>query len=147
MLRTQPTRSALSEPWFEACNDGRLLIQRCDACGNCQFYPRLVCTNCVSPDLQWCEVSGEAVLASFTVVRHAISTAYDAPYVVALVDLEEGPRLMSNIIHCDLEQLRIGARLKLQFQQWDEDVSLPVFVLDSPELMSRSDIAPEAKAP
>lgn len=145
MLRTQPTRSALSEPWFEACNDGRLLIQRCDGCGNFQFYPRIVCACCMSRDLQWHEASGDAVVASFTVVRRAVSTAYEAPYVVALVDLAEGVRLMSNIIHCEPEQVRIGAKLKLQFERWDENISLPVFTLAQPENTRSSDTTEEAK--
>ncbi|GAB5413955.1 MAG: OB-fold domain-containing protein [Congregibacter sp.] len=147
MLRTQPTRSALTEPWFEACRDGRLLIQRCGDCGHYQFYPRIVCTRCSSEHVDWVEASGDAVIASFTVVRHAVSKAYEAPYVVALVDLAEGPRLMTNIIHSDFEALRIGMPVRLQFEQWDEDVSLPVFAVETAETAEHNPVVEEALAP
>lgn len=127
MERTQPERTPLSEPWFEACNEGRLLIQRCEACGHYQFYPRLFCTACSAGQPAWVEASGDARIASFTVVRRSVSRAYEAPYVVALVALEEGPRMMSTIVDWDSESLRIGADLTLRFERWSDDVSLPVF--------------------
>lgn len=136
MLRTQPTRSALSEPWFEACKAGRLLIQHCSACGHQQFYPRVVCSQCSSTDIDWIEASGKATIASYTVVRHAVSKAYEAPYVVALVDLHEGPRLMTNIVDSEFDRLRIGATAQLQFEHWDDDVHLPVFTLASEEAIA-----------
>jgi len=127
MQRTLPPRTALTQPWFDACNQGRLLIQRCDACGEAQFYPRIVCSHCGKPDPTWIEASGQAVVASFTVVRHAISKAYEAPYVVALVDLEEGPRLMTHIVDCEPAQLQIGMSVFVRFESWGEDTTLPVF--------------------
>ena len=129
MLRTQPARSALAEPWFEACNENRLLIQRCRACGHLQFYPRIVCSSCVSDELEWIEASGLGVVTSFTVVRRAVSEAYEAPYVVALVELAEGPTMMTNIVDCDPEELRVGASVRAGFERWDDNVSLPVFSL------------------
>lgn len=129
MLRTQPLGSALSEPWFAAANEGRLLLQRCTSCGHHQFYPRIVCTRCSAPEPEWVEASGKGVVASFTVVRHAVSGAYAAPYVVALVDLSEGPRMMSNIIACEPGDVRIGHAVQVCFEQWDDDVALPVFTL------------------
>ena len=139
MLRTQPARSALTEPWFEACNEGRLLIQRCGECGHQQFYPRVVCSRCSAAGPAWVEASGEGTVASFTIVRRAVSEAYTAPYVVALVDLVEGPRLMSNIVDCEPETVRIGAAVTLRFEQWDDNVSLPVFAMaeSRPEAMQR----------
>ncbi|MFK8040926.1 Zn-ribbon domain-containing OB-fold protein [Congregibacter sp.] len=129
MLRTQPTRSAFSEPWFKACNEGRLLIQRCESCGHHQFYPRIVCRNCGAAEPAWVEASGKGLIVSFTVVRRPISEAYAAPYVVALVDLEEGPRMMGNIVSAPLEGLGIGMAVSLQFESWGDDVALPVFTL------------------
>ncbi len=136
MLRTQPTRSALSEPWFDACKHERLLIQQCSACGSYQFYPRILCTHCDARDPTWVEASGSGRIASFTVVRRAVSEAYEAPYVVALVDLEEGPRLMTNIVDCAPEAVRIGARVSVRFEPWGADVDLPVFALVEPTAQS-----------
>jgi len=129
MLRTQPTRSAFSEPWFQACSEGRLLIQRCNDCGHYQFYPRIVCRDCGAREPAWVEASGRGLLASFTVVRRPVTEAYQAPYVVALVDLEEGPRMMSNIVSALPEDLEIGMAVSLRFESWSDDVALPVFTL------------------
>lgn len=129
MLRTQPSRSVFSEPWFAACNEGRLLIQHCKSCGHYQFYPRIICRECAAAEPDWVEASGRGSLASFTVVRHAVSAAYTAPYVVALVDLSEGPRLMTNIVECDPAQLEIGLSVSLRFESWSDECSLPVFTL------------------
>lgn len=129
MLRTQPTRSPLTEPWFEACNRGELLIQRCKDCGAYQFYPRTLCTQCDSTSLEWVAAQGTASIASYTVVRHAVSPAFEVPYVVALVDLEEGPRLMTNIVNTDPDSLEIGMPVTLGFERWDDDTSMPVFTV------------------
>ena len=129
MLRTQPTRTAFSEPWFSACAEGRLLIQRCEDCGHYQFYPRVICSSCASSNVQWVEASGKARLTSFSVVRRAVSRAYEAPYVVALVELQEGPRMMSNIIDVDPQTVRIGAPLSVRFESWSDEVTLPVFTV------------------
>lgn len=129
MLRTQPTQNALSQPWFEACREGRLTIQRCGACGHFQFYPRIVCSECDSGELAWVDASGEATLRSFSVVHTPVSPAYEAPYVVALVALKEGPTLMSNLVDVDARTLTIGAPLRVRFEAWSDDVTLPVFTL------------------
>ncbi|MFK7830643.1 MAG: Zn-ribbon domain-containing OB-fold protein [Congregibacter sp.] len=127
MRRTQPVRNSFSEPWFDACNRGRLLLQRCDSCTKYQFYPRILCTHCGAGTPAWAEVSGAGTVASFSIVRHAISKGYSAPYVVGLIQLAEGPRLMSNIVDGDLDALSIGMPVAVRFESWAEDVSLPVF--------------------
>ena len=80
-------------------------------------------------DLQWVGASGLGKVASFTIVRRGISKAYPAPYVVALIDLEEGPRMMSNIIEAEPEQVSIGAAVSVTFSTWAEGTTLPVFRL------------------
>ena len=131
MERTQPTRTALSEPWFEGCNRGELLLQQCTSCAAHQFYPRTLCTRCGSAALAWVESSGSGQVASFTVVRRPVSKAYQAPYVVALVELAEGPRLMTNIVGCAPEEVCIGMPVTVTFESWSDDVSLPVFTAAS----------------
>lgn len=69
------------------------------------------------------------MIASFTVVRRAVSPAYQAPYVVALIDLAEGPRMMSAIVDAEPEQLAVGVTVAVDFQAWSDDISLPVFRL------------------
>ena len=67
------------------------------------------------------------MIASFTVVRRAVSKAYDAPYVVALIDLAEGPRMMSTLVDVDPESVAIGQSVTVAFADWSEDISMPVF--------------------
>ena len=129
MRRTPPAPGGVSAPWFAACREGRLLLQRCARCGRFQFYPRTICASCGAADPDWVESRGVGSIASFTVVRRAISRAYVAPYVVALVDLAEGPRMMTQIVGCEPEDLRIGRPVRVRFEPWADDVLMPVFTL------------------
>ena len=129
MTRILPPTTALTQPYWEGCKAGELKLQRCNVCDKCQFYPRNICCHCSATSLEWIKASGEATVASFTVVRRGISEAYPAPYIVALVDLAEGPRMMSNIIDAEPEQVSVGATLTVDFDAWSEDIDLPVFRL------------------
>ncbi len=129
MQRTLPSTTALTEPYWEGCRLGELRLQQCADCGRHQFYPRTVCSHCNSRQLRWVVAEGRGKVASFTVVRRAISKAYTAPYVVALIDLAEGVRMMSNVIGADPESVRVGAEVIAHFESWSEDLRLPVFRL------------------
>ena len=129
MERIQPRPTATSQPWFDGCSTGELRLQYCAVCREYQFYPRTFCVRCGQRELEWRRVSGRGRVASFTVVRHGISAAYPAPYIIALIDLAEGPRLMSMIVDAETEQISVGAAVAVGFQAWSEDTSLPVFQL------------------
>ena len=129
MQRTLPGSTALTEPYWEGCRLGELRLQRCADCGRHQFYPRIMCSHCNGRELRWVVSGGRGKVASFTVVRRAISKAYTAPYVVALIDLAEGVRMMSNVIGAESEYVRVGAEVIVDFESWSEDLSLPVFRL------------------
>jgi uncharacterized OB-fold protein len=124
-----PRPTAQSRPFWDGCREGRLLLQRCRACGRHQFYPRLMCVHCDADALDWVEAAGSGRLESFTVVRRAVSAAYapETPYVVALVALDEGPVMMSNVVGCDPETLVVGTRLRVLFEAWTPEVSVPKF--------------------
>jgi uncharacterized OB-fold protein len=94
-----------------------------------QFYPRIVCTECTSRNLEWVKASGQGKIRTFTIVRLPVSEAYaaDVPYVVALIELEEGPTMMSNVVDCDPEALRIGDPVQVLFEDWSDDISIPKF--------------------
>jgi uncharacterized OB-fold protein len=126
-----PQPSALSAPYWQAAREGRLVVQRCAACGHRQLYPRSLCTQCAGERLEWMEASGDGRVKSFTVIHRAVSAAYepDVPYVVALIELAEGPTLMSNIVGCAPEAVRIGAPVRVRFDPWSPDFKLPVFTL------------------
>lgn len=127
MDRTLPQKTTLTEPWFDACMRGVLLVQKCSVCGKHQFYPRIICSHCGAGQPEWVETSGRGRIASFSIVRRAISRAYEAPYVVALIELEEGPVMMSNIVGCDPDTVEIGQSVNVTFEAWSDDITLPVF--------------------
>lgn len=132
MDRISPSPSALSDAFYAGCREGRLLLQQCDVCSRWQFYPRILCSHCGGRELHWRPASGQGRIATFTVVRHPVSPAYEAPYVVALVDLEEGPRMMSHIVDCDPDAVRVGAAVTVQFENWSESLTMPVFQMHRP---------------
>ena len=131
MQRTLPPVTELTQPYWDGCNRGELLLQQCGDCGEYQFYPRIVCSHCTSAKLEWARASGAGKIASFTVVRRAISKAYQAPYIVALIDLAEGVRMMSTVIDADPDKVSIGDAVSVDFESWSEQLSLPVFRLSS----------------
>jgi hypothetical protein len=128
-----PTPTPLSAPYWQAAREGRLVLQRCEACGKHQFYPRSICATCASERLAWSDASGRGRVKSFTVIRRAVSPAYEpeVPYVVALIELAEGPTLMSNVVGCAPEAVRIGARVRVRFDAWSDAITVPVFTLES----------------
>lgn len=126
-----PIPSPETATYWEGCAKGELRIQHCTACGNHQFFPRLLCSSCLSPDLEWVVASGRGSVASFTIVRRAIGPfAEDVPYVVALIRLAEGPQMMSNVVGCDPSEVRVGAAVHVDFVARSDSISLPVFRLD-----------------
>lgn len=132
--KIMPRPSAVSEPFWQGAREGQLRLQQCDACGHYQFYPRLMCSHCGAQDLTWQRASGRGRVASFTIVRRGISLAYTAPYVVALIDLEEGVRMMSQIQidNPDDGRLMVGAEVRVLFADWADNVVVPVFELIDP---------------
>jgi uncharacterized OB-fold protein len=124
-----PIPTAVSEPYWDAVKEGKLLLQYCPDCARYQFYPRPVCTACLGSDLEWREAQGTGAVYSFTVVHRAPSQEFqDTPYIVALVDLQEGVRMMSNIVGADPKAIHIGTSVKVRFEKRG-DASVPVFEL------------------
>lgn len=124
-----PTPDAETQPWWDAAREGRLLIKRCRACGKAFFYPRPFCPACWSNDVDWEEASGRAVLYTYSVVRRNDLPPFPdrVPYVAAVVDLEEGPRMMTNVVGCDPDDVAIGMALTVEFRHETDDVTVPVF--------------------
>jgi uncharacterized OB-fold protein len=127
--RPIPQADPATSPYWEATRAHRLVLPRCDACGEVHFYPRAICPHCGGDTFTWIEAGGHGEVFSFTTVKRAPSPAFEAqvPYVVAIVALDEGPHLMTNIVDCDPDQVRIGDRVSVSFLDV-EDACLPVFV-------------------
>ena len=107
---------------FEAAEHGKLLVPRCNACGKSHWYPRAICPHCFSQDLAWNEASGRGTIYSFSVMRRA-----EVPYAMAYVTLEEGPTMMTNIVDCDLDGIKIGQRVTLKFVPTENGPPVPMF--------------------
>jgi hypothetical protein len=124
-----PPVDAQSRSYWEACNQGRLVLQQCAACGHVQHYHRILCTGCGADRLTEVDASGRGSVRSFTVIRRAVSSAFDAdvPYVVALVELAEGPTMMSNLVESPLERICIGAPVELTFERRSDAINIPQF--------------------
>jgi uncharacterized OB-fold protein len=124
-----PTIEDETAPWWQATKEGRLLIRRCADCGRAHFYPRPFCPSCWSERVEWEQASGDATLYTFSIVRSNDLPPFGprVPYVAAVVDLIEGPRMMTNLENCPLEDIRIGMALKVSFRIETDDVVLPVF--------------------
>ena len=129
MSRTLPQPTPTSEPYWQGCLENELRLQRCDNCSHVQFYARIFCTSCQSKDLSWIVATGRGCVASYTVMHVSVSDAYQTPLVVALIDLEEGPRMMSHIVGQDVDSVAVGDLVSVQFEAWNDDVKLPVFIL------------------
>ena len=124
-----PVPTAESQEYWAGCKRHELLIQRCRSCGRFQFYPRAVCTGCLSQDLEWAKASGRGTVYSYSVVYRAPSKAFaaDAPYATAIVELEEGVRMMSNVVGCPPEEVRIGMPVEVVFEDVSDEIALPKF--------------------
>jgi uncharacterized OB-fold protein len=126
--RPAPVPDPDSEQYWAAAREGRLLVQKCESCGRCQLYPRDHCISCRGP-VGWVEASGLGSVHSFTVIRQNYSRPFRdmIPYVVALVDLDEGPRVMTNVVGCDPAEVHIGMRVQATFEPVSDDAGIAVF--------------------
>ena len=115
MAKPGPFGTVLTEPFWKRAEDGKLDIQRCAECGHYQHYPAAVCRRCWSRSLTWQEATGLGTVWTFTVVGMPGHPAWqaDVPYVLAIVELDEGPRLMTNIVGSDREKVGVGDRVRI----------------------------------
>ena len=124
-----PVITEENRPFWEGCKRGVLLLQYCEACQRYQFYPRLYCMQCGANTLRWEQASGRGVIYSYTVIHQNKSPEFgnDTPYNVAIIQLEEGPRLMSNIVEAAPDDLRVDLPVTVVFDAVSETISIPRF--------------------
>lgn len=124
--RPVPRPDHLSEHFWKSVLDGTLLIQKCESCNNFQFYPRALCTRCgASPE--WYETTGRGTVYTYTVIRQNGAKPFAAllPYVVAMIELEEGPKLMGNLTDCDPDTVHIGMNVVFYPVPMSGEIGLP----------------------
>ncbi|QJD59881.1 Zn-ribbon domain-containing OB-fold protein [Pseudomonas sp. gcc21] len=124
-----PVVDADSREYWEAAGRHELRLPHCTRCDSPFFYPRILCPRCHSDAIEWRQMSGRGVIYSYTVSRRPAGPAFKemAPYIVALVDLEEGPRLLTNILTDDVSAIRIGQAVSVTFEDLEEGIALPLF--------------------
>lgn len=125
--RLLPSRYELTEPFWAAARDGKLLIQRCRSCGAYQWYPRGHCRRCLAAEPEWVEASGRGRVHTFTIVERSSAPGFEPPYVFAVVELEEGVRLTANLIGVALDQLRCDLPVRVTYERLTDEVTLPQF--------------------
>ena len=125
-----PIANADSLEYWAAARNDRLMIRKCRACGKTHFLPRHLCPACWSTDLEWIQSCGLGTVQSFTIIRRASLPEFAprVPYVVALIDLKEGPRMMANILGEDALDTAIGDAVQVIFEARAEGTKIPQFI-------------------
>jgi uncharacterized OB-fold protein len=115
--------------YWKGAREGRLLFQKCGACGSVQFPPRHQCSACWETDLEWIESAGTGTVESFTIVRRAPIPAFrgKVPYVVAAILVDEGPRMITNVVGEDALEVAVDDRVEVIFPQDGDAAALPQF--------------------
>ena len=117
-----PEANPETKPFWDAAAEGRLLIKKCVTCGQVHFYPRAICPFCGSDKTEWVSASGRGTVYSYSVMRRV-----PIPYALAYVTLEEGVTMMTNIVDCDLDAIRIGQRVRVAFKPSEGGPPVPMF--------------------
>ncbi len=123
-----PKPTPETQPYFDGLKQHKLMLQRCLECREAYFYPRPFCPKCFSFDVEWFQASGKGKLYSF-VINHRPVPGFDSPYVIAVVELEEGPRMMTNLVGIDPDPEIISCDMPVEIVYDDvtEEVTLPRF--------------------
>lgn len=117
-----------TEPFWAATAEGRLVLAHCDGCGLVLWYPKSFCSACGTTGVSWVEASGRGTVYSFSVIRKGQGAYRDAgPYALAYVELDEGPRVMTNVVECDLDALQVGQPVEVVFAPTGDGHALPRF--------------------
>ncbi|MFI6940457.1 Zn-ribbon domain-containing OB-fold protein [Streptomyces sp. NPDC050418] len=114
-----PEPDAFTEPYWSAAAEGRLLLRHCRACGRTHHYPREFCPHCWSENVEWAPASGRATLYTWSVIHRNDLPPFGTrtPYTAAVVDLAEGPRMMTEVVECAQDALTVGMELEVTFRE------------------------------
>ena len=124
-----PERTPAMAPFWDAARRHRLVVQRCTACGTLRFPARDICSRCLSRTADWAPVSGRGTVFSFAVMHQVYHPGFaeSVPYAVVVVELEEGARLLSNVVDCPVREIAVGMPIEVVFEDVTPEVTLPKF--------------------
>ena len=118
-----PAVNAENRPFFDAAANGRLVLKYCNACKAFHHYPRALCPHCFSDRTEWRDAAGTGTIHTYSVLRRGVPV----PYCIAYVTLEEGVSMLTNIVDCDLDAVKIGMKVKVLFKPTDGGPPVPMF--------------------
>ena len=120
-----------AKPYWDGLREQKLMLPRCRACQRAFLYPRVLCPFCHGSDIEWVQASGRGKLYSFEIAYQTISKAFKVkpPYVLAMIELEEGPRMMSNLVGIEPDPKRIACDMPVEivFEKLTDEITLPLF--------------------
>ena len=120
-----------AKPYWDGLKEHKLMLPKCDDCGKPFFYPRILCPNCHSRNISWIQASGKGKLFSFQIAHRSLNPAFkvELPCVVAMIELEEGPRMMSNLINVEPspDVVKCDMPVEVVFEKQNDDVTLALF--------------------
>ncbi len=124
-----PTINETNRPFWEGCKERKLMAQRCTQCGKLRMPAAVCCPNCLSPDSKWEALSGRGKVFSYITFHRAYHPAWEGkvPYVVAMIELAEGPIMMSNVVGTEPAKVKVGDAVTVDYEPIDEAVTIPVF--------------------
>jgi uncharacterized OB-fold protein len=121
-----PTITPETQRFWDAAAAGKLLYGQCNACKRPHYFPRSLCPFCFSDSVDWKQASGRATIYTYSIMRRSAT----GPFVISYVTLEEGPRLLTNIVDSDLDAVKIGAAVTLVFKPSEGGQPVPFFKLE-----------------
>ena len=122
-----PHPTVVSQPFWDACKRGELTFQRCNDCEGITFIPQPACLHCLSTNMRWEQSAGKGKVYSWTVVWRPQTPAFEIPYVIAIIDMDEGYRMMTNVIGIDPAALEVGQRVAVSFHEMSDEITMPYF--------------------
>ncbi len=131
MNKPLPEVTDLTRPFWSAAREGRLVAQKCPRCGACDFPPKPWCVECGCRELQWQALAGAGTVYSYSVATAVMMNLpgwkSELPFILCLIDLDDGPRMYAQLTDCTPEHVRIGMRVTVRFERMDDEVSMPKF--------------------
>ena len=121
-----PEPTTLTQPFWDGIRQHKLLVQKCASCGKLRHTPKPLCSDCLSQEYTWIPLSGQGQVYSYTVMHRAPASSFEGelPYVVALVELKEGVRMISNLVRCTPQQVRVGMPVHVVYEDVTDQASL-----------------------
>jgi uncharacterized OB-fold protein len=132
-MRILPAATELTAPYWEAARRHRLVVQHC-SCGRLSHPPVASCPACHGSEFAWPQMSGDGAVHAFTWVNHSVHpvSAGRTPYILVLVELSEGPRILTNLRHCAVEDVHVGLPVRVLFEDVSDTITLPQFTPRQP---------------